>query len=51
MVTPGGSHSELEIPEILDALRRQHPEIHLNYAWPFDLEKLADMLVSHLNQF
>lgn len=51
MMTPGGSHSEVEIPAIIAALRTRHPKIHLNYAWPFDLEKLAEMLVSHLNQF
>ena len=51
MMTPGGSHSEVEIPEIMDSLRARHPEIHLNYAWPFDLDKLSEMLVAHLNQF
>jgi sirohydrochlorin cobaltochelatase len=32
MFTPGGSHSEVEIPEILDHLLPQHPGIKLRYA-------------------
>ncbi len=51
MFTPGGSHSEVEIPEILRSLRANHPEVRLRYAWPFDLERLAEMLVTHLRQF
>ena len=49
MFTPGGSHSEIEIPETLAQLRGQHPDIVLRYAWPFDLNLVADMLVNHLN--
>ena len=37
MFTPGGSHSEFEIPEELQELRARHPDVTLNYAWPFDL--------------
>ena len=36
MFTPGGSHSEIEIPEILEQLRTQCPYIVLRYAWLFD---------------
>jgi sirohydrochlorin cobaltochelatase len=38
MFTPGGSHSEVEIPEILGHLRPLPPGIQLRYAWPFDLD-------------
>ena len=51
MFTPGGSHSEVEIPESLDQLRNQHPGIVLRYAWPFDLDLVATMLSEHLNRF
>jgi sirohydrochlorin cobaltochelatase len=37
MFTPGVSHSEVEIPEILERLRKQYPDIVLRYASPFDL--------------
>ena len=29
MFTPGGAHSEIEIPEIFEQMRRRHPEIQL----------------------
>lgn len=51
MFTPGGSHSEVEIPEILDHLRPQHPGIELRYAWPFDLQLVANMLAEQIRRF
>src|SRR5262245_2417520 len=51
MFTPGGSHSELEIPEILKHLRKQYPDIVLRYAWPFDMDLVAGMLATQIKQF
>jgi sirohydrochlorin cobaltochelatase len=51
MFTPGGSHSELEIPEILDHLRPLHPTVDLRYAWPFDLQQVAHMLAQQIRRF
>jgi sirohydrochlorin cobaltochelatase len=51
MLTPGGSHSEIEIPEILDSLRTRHPALEIQYAWPTDLDLLAGMLANHLKKF
>jgi sirohydrochlorin cobaltochelatase len=51
MLTPGGSHSEIEIPEILDDLRARHPALEIRYAWPTDLDLLAGMLADHLKKF
>jgi len=51
MFTPGGSHSEYEIPHELQALRDKHPSITLSYAWPFDLSHVAHMLVEHIQKF
>jgi len=51
MFTPGGAHSEVEIPEILDSLRPRHPEIELCYAWPFDLELIAKILAEQVRRF
>ena len=51
MFTPGGSHSEVEIPEILDHLRPQHPSIELRYAWPFDLDHVAKILATQIQRF
>lgn len=51
MFTPGGSHSEYEIPEEMEELRKKHPAVTLTYAWPFDLAKVAEMLSAHIKQF
>ena len=51
MLTPGGSHSEVEIPEILNNLRTRHPALKIHYAWPTDLDLLAGMLANHLKKF
>ena len=51
MFTPGGSHSEYEIPEEMDELRQKYPDVTLTYAWPFDLDKVAEMLCEHLDRF
>ena len=51
MFTPGGSHSEVEIPEILGHLRPQHPEVELRYAWPFDLTLVANTLTVQIKRF
>jgi sirohydrochlorin cobaltochelatase len=51
MFTPGGSHSEVEIPEILDHLKPKHPGIELRYAWPFDLNLVANTLAEQIKRF
>jgi sirohydrochlorin cobaltochelatase len=51
MFTPGGSHSEVEIPEILDHLRPQYPGVEFRYAWPFDLNLVANTLAEQVKRF
>lgn len=51
MFTPGGSHSEIEIPEILDQLRPKYPGVELRYAWPFDLDSVANTLADQIRRF
>src|SRR4029450_984279 len=41
MLTPGGVHSEIEIPAALDDLRTTHPAVRFDYAWPFDLHAVG----------
>jgi sirohydrochlorin cobaltochelatase len=50
MFTPGGVHSEIEIPQTLQTLRQRCPNVILEYAWPFDLEYVADFLIGHLER-
>lgn len=51
MFTPGGSHSEIEIPEILDHLKKRYPGVVLRYAWPFDLKLVANTLAEQVKRF
>ena len=48
MFTPGGSHSEAEIPAAVAALSDRYPRATIRYAWPYDLEQVAALLASHL---
>ena len=48
MLTPGGIHSETEIPEAIARLRTRHPDARLRYAWPFDMESVARLLASQV---
>lgn len=48
MLTPGGVHSEVDIPRALDDVRRAHPGIPIEYLWPFDLSQVAALLASHV---
>ena len=48
MLTPGGVHSERDIPRALDEVRRAHPGVTIDYRWPFDLEAVAALLASHI---
>lgn len=48
MLTPGGVHAERDIPQALEALRRAHPQVAIEYVWPFDLGQVAALLASHV---
>lgn len=51
MLTPGGIHSEIDIPTSLQKLRTKHPTVDIRYAWPFDLSQVAAMLAAQLQRF
>ena len=51
MLTPGGSHSEREVPQNIEILRSKYPDIKLKYAWPFDLSRVSQMLADQLSRF
>lgn len=50
MLTPGGVHSEVEIPETIATLRTRHPAVEFRYAWPFDLDAVAGLLAGQLRR-
>ncbi|MHA1906572.1 MAG: sirohydrochlorin chelatase [Candidatus Thorarchaeota archaeon] len=52
MMTRGGEHSEVDIPEAIDQAKEKHNSIEIVYAWPFDssavVELLSNQIDSHL---
>lgn len=48
MMTPGGIHSERDIPAALQEVRRAHPDVVIEYLWPFDLRQVAELLAAHV---
>lgn len=50
MFTRGGGHSEKEIPQILEAFRKENPSVRVSYAWPFDLDAVAGFLAGELER-
>lgn len=51
MITSGGGHSEVEIPEAVHRAEGRHPSVTFVYAWPFDAEKSAEFLAMHITRF
>lgn len=50
MLTPGGLHSEVDIPKALEELRGRHPGVEIRYVWPFDLKEVAALLAGHIGR-
>ena len=50
MMTPGGGHSEIEIPALAKRARDRHPDISIVYAWPFNLSKVAQFLAEQIDR-
>jgi len=51
MFTPGGAHSEVEIPEILHGIRARYPNVAIEYAWPFEPSTIAQILHNQVRRF
>lgn len=49
MFTPGGVHSEFEIPVIVDSLKKQYPTVQFEYPWPFNMDQVATFLSAQLS--
>jgi sirohydrochlorin cobaltochelatase len=48
MLTPGGLHSEHDIPKALEVVRRAHPAVTIEYVWPFRTSEVAALLAAHI---
>lgn len=49
MLTPGGMHSEREIPQELKELSSKYPRVQIRYCWPFDLSLVAQMFADQIH--
>ena len=44
MMTPGGVHSEKDIPRAIRQVQEKYPDVSIEYLWPFDLKQVAALL-------
>jgi sirohydrochlorin cobaltochelatase len=51
MLIPGGGHSESDIPKSIAKAIKQHSGIKIAYVWPYDLERIADLMSDEINRF
>lgn len=51
MMTPGGGHSERDIPSSIQAAQGSHPQVEMVYAWPFQVDAIAGFLAEHMKSF
>ena len=51
MLTPGGNHAEIDIPKAIEVAKKVHPNIEFNYAWPFGIDPITDLLVNQIASF
>jgi sirohydrochlorin cobaltochelatase len=49
MMTPGGEHSEIDIPHSIEKATERHPNVSFRYAWPFELTAVATFLAEQLS--
>lgn len=48
MMTPGGEHSEKDIPEAIELIRKKYPKVKIEYVWPFSITDVAEFLAEQL---
>ncbi|MGE5601505.1 MAG: sirohydrochlorin chelatase [Nitrososphaerales archaeon] len=48
MLTPGGEHSEVEIPAQVEEARHRHPGVAFVYAWPYAMSDVAAFLAQRI---
>ena len=51
MITPGGDHSEVDIPRSIEAARQRHPSTSMIYAWPYETDLLVGMFAGQIEAF
>lgn len=51
MMTRGGGHSEEDIPAAVRRAQERHPDAQVLYAWPFEVEEIAQFLSVQMRRF
>jgi sirohydrochlorin cobaltochelatase len=51
MMTRGGEHSEHDIPASIQRVQDRHPDVKIQYVWPFDITEVARFLAEQLKRF
>jgi sirohydrochlorin cobaltochelatase len=51
MMTRGGEHSAVDIPEAIRRAQQKFPRQKIIYAWPFETEDIARFLASQVTRF
>ena len=51
MLTSGGFHSEVEIPQQISVAQKKYPKIRFEYAWPFSASRIAEFLSGQIKIF
>ena len=48
MMTRGGEHAEADIPAAIHRAQERHPDVRIQYAWPFDSGDVARFLAEQI---
>lgn len=51
MVTGGGEHAEIDIPEAIERLRSEFPQVEFIYAWPFEPDAVTNLLSNQVQRY
>lgn len=51
MLTPGGGHSEHDIPTAIEMFAEDHPKANIVYAWPYEVSEISNILVKQIEKF
>jgi len=51
MMTRGGEHSEVHIPQAIRQVQTKYPGIPIVYAWPFEVSEVAQFLATQIARF
>lgn len=51
MMTRGGEHAEVDIPQAIQRAQAQFPQVIFQYVWPFEPREIAEFLASQIQRF